>query len=192
MPRSSDSTTSTSGAVPSAALLKATLVNGARWLTGADSIADRVPAPISTRALVNQFDTSLPNPAEPGLRLESVDCWETPNLQLGETGERRRFHLDVGGGMPLRLCLASTDLPGRSAERRGLLVPIPRGQDRREHRAARSHRFDVDNNVEMVRIDDPTPGRWRSGLRRNMLRPPQDYALVATRALSSPLRRAPG
>ncbi|HET6729407.1 MAG TPA: S8 family serine peptidase, partial [Jiangellaceae bacterium] len=102
---------------PSAALLKATLVNGARWLSGPDSVADRKARPNFHQGFgaVN-LTTTVPIPAEPNLRLEFVDCWETPNLQLGETGERRRFQVDVEAGMPLRLCMAYTDLPGRSLQ----------------------------------------------------------------------------
>jgi serine protease AprX len=181
---------------PSAALLKATLVNGARWLTGADSIADRSARPNFHQGFGEvSLTTSLPNPAESGLRVEFVDCWETPNLQLGETGERRRFHLDVSGGMPLRLCLAYTDLPGRSLQNDvSLLVQDPKGAKITGNAGLPGlTNSDVDNNVEVIRIDDPTPGRWLIQVfARNLLRPPQDYALVATGALSSPLRRAPG
>ncbi|HEY6688209.1 MAG TPA: S8 family serine peptidase [Propionibacteriaceae bacterium] len=181
---------------PSAALLKATLVNGARWLTGPDSIADRSARPNFHQGFGEvSLTTSLPNPAEPGLRLEFVDCWETPNLQLGETGERRRFHLDVRGGMPFRLCLAYTDLPGRSLQNDvSLLVQDPKGAKITGNTGLPDlTNSDVDNNVEVIRIDDPAPGRWLIQIfARNLLRPPQDYALVATGALASPLRRAPG
>jgi hypothetical protein len=52
---------------------------------------------------------------------------------------------------------------------------------------------DVDNNVEVIRVDDPAPGRWLIQVfARNLLRPPQDYALVVSGALASTLRRAPG
>jgi subtilisin family serine protease len=181
---------------PSAALLKATLINGARWLTGTDSIADRGARPNFHQGFGEvSLTTSIPNPAEPNLQLEFIDCWETSNLQLGETGERRRFHLDVGGGMPLRLCLTYTDLPGRSLQNDvSLLVQDPTGVKTTGNSGLPSlTNSDVDNNVEVIRIDDPAPGRWLIQVfARNLLRPPQDYALVATGALSSPLRRAPG
>jgi serine protease AprX len=181
---------------PSAALLKATLVNGARWLTGVDSIADREDRPNFHQGFgaVN-LTTTIPNPAEPDLQLEFVDCWETPNLQLGETGERRRFNLDVEGGMPLRLCLAYTDLPGRSLQNDiSFMVQDPTGTKIAGNMGLPDiTKSDVDNNVEVIRVDDPAPGRWLIQVfARNLLRPPQDYALVATGALASSLRRAPG
>jgi serine protease AprX len=181
---------------PSAALLKATLVNGARWLSGPDSVADREARPNFHQGFgaVN-LTTTVPNPAEPDLRLEFVDCWETPNLQLGETGERRRFQVDVVAGMPLRLCMAYTDLPGRSLQNDlSVMVQDPTGAKIAGNTGLPEiTRSDVDNNVEVIRVDDPTPGRWLIQVfARNLLRPPQDYALVVTGALSSALRRAPG
>ena len=97
--------------------------------------------------------------------------------------------------MPLRLCLAYTDLPGRSLQNDlSLLVQDPTGAKIPGNTALPDiTNSDVDNNVEVIRIDDPAPGRWLIQVfARNLLRPPQDYALVATGALSSPLRRAPG
>ena len=181
---------------PSAALLKATLVNGARWLSGPDSVADREARPNFHQGFgaVN-LTTTVPNPAEPDLRLEFVDCWETPNLQLGETGERRKFQVDVEAGMPLRLCMAYTDLPGRSLQNDlSVMVQDPTGAKIAGNTGQPEiTRSDVDNNVEVIRVDDPTPGRWLIQVfARNLLRPPQDYALVVTGSLSSALRRAPG
>jgi serine protease AprX len=181
---------------PSAALLKATLVNGARWLSGPDSVADREARPNFHQGFgaVN-LTTTVPNPAEPDLRLEFVDCWETPNLQLGETGERRRFQVDVEAGMPLRLCMAYTDLPGRSLQNDlSVMVQDPTGAKIAGNTGLPEiTKSDVDNNVEVIRVDDPAPGRWLIQVfARNLLRPPQDYALVVTGALSSALRRAPG
>jgi len=181
---------------PSAALLKATLVNGARWLSGPDSVADREARPNFHQGFgaVN-LSTTVPNPAEPDLRLEFVDCWETPNLQLGETGERRKFQVDIEAGMPLRLCMAYTDLPGRSLQYDlSVMLQDPTGAKIAGNTGLPEiTRSDVDNNVEVIRVDDPTPGRWLIQVfARNLLRPPQDYALVVTGALSSALRRAPG
>jgi serine protease AprX len=181
---------------PSAALLKATLINGTRWLTGDDSLADRDALPNFHQGFgaVN-LTTAIPNPAEPDLALEFVDCWETPNLQLDETGERRRFQVDVEAGTPLRLCLAYTDLPGRSLQNDlSFMVQDPTGTKIAGNTGLPEiTKSDVDNNVEVIRVDDPAPGRWLIQVfARNLLRPPQDYALVVTGALASTLRRAPG
>lgn len=180
---------------PSAALLKATLINGARWLTGSDSMADRNARPNYHQGFgAVSLTTSIPNPDEPSLRLEFIDCWQRPGLQLGDTGEGRRFHLDVKGGTPLRLCMAYTDLPGRSLQNDlSLLVQDPTGAKITGNTGLPAiTKSDVENNVEVLRVEDPAPGRWLIQVfARNLLRPPQDYALVATGDLSSPLRRVP-
>jgi subtilisin family serine protease len=182
--------------LPSAALLKATLVNGARWLTGEDALADREGRPNFHQGFGSvSLTTTIPNAAEPDLRLEFVDCWEMPNLQLGETGERRRFQIDVEAGVPLRLCMAYTDLPGRSLQNDiSVMVQDPTGAKIAGNSGLPSiTKSDVDNNVEVIRVDDPASGRWLVQVfARNLLRPPQDYALVVTGALSSSLRRVPG
>ena len=54
-------------------------------------------------------------------------------------------------------------------------------------------RSDADNNVEVVRVDAPAPGRYTLQVfARNLLRPPQDFALVVTGSLGSGLTRAAG
>jgi subtilisin family serine protease len=181
---------------PSSALLKATIVNGARWLSGLDALADRDARPNVHQGFgAVHLPTTLPTPAEPDLRLEFVDCWQTPNLQLEETGRRVRFEVDVAGGRTLRMCMAYTDLPGRALQNDlSLMVEDPTGAKIAGNVGLPDiTRSDVDNNVEVLRIDDPAPGRWLIQVfARNLLRPPQDYALVVTGALTSGLRRAPG
>jgi hypothetical protein len=53
-----------------------------------------------------------------------------------------------------------------------------RREDYREHTELPAiTNSDVDNNVEVIRVDDPAPGRWLIQVfARNLLRPPQDYA----------------
>ena len=54
-------------------------------------------------------------------------------------------------------------------------------------------RSDADNNVEVVRIDAPEAGKYTLQVfARNLLRPPQDYALVVTGNLGSALTRTAG
>jgi serine protease AprX len=52
---------------------------------------------------------------------------------------------------------------------------------------------DPTNNVEVIRIDDAPPGTYTVQVfARNLLRGPQDFALVVTGALGGTLRRVPG
>jgi serine protease AprX len=184
-------------AEPSAALLKATLVNGTRWLSGTDSVADHELRPNYHQGFGEiHLPTTIPNPGEPALRLEFVDSWSRPELQLGETGQRFRFQVAVEAGLPLRMCMAYTDLPGRALQNDvSLIVQDPTGRKivGNADLPGNIARSDVDNNVEVVREDDPAPGQWLVQVfARNLLRPPQDYALVVAGRLASALRRAPG
>jgi subtilisin family serine protease len=185
------------GISPSAALLKAALINGTRWLTSSDSIADHGQQPNYHQGFGEiHLPTTLPSAAEPTLALEFVDTWQTPPQQLKRTGDMIRYTVTVNQGRPLRLCLAYTDLPARALQNDlSLLVEDSTGNKftGNEHLPGKITRSDMENNVEVIRIDDPAPGVWRLQVfARNLLRGPQDFALVATGALVSQLRRSPG
>ena len=109
------------GVEPSAALLKATLVNSTRWLSGPDATAEHAKNPNFHQGFgAVHMPFAIPNPGEPWLRLEFVDTWKDAGKQLSETGDRRRFAFTVNGGQFLRICLAWTDPPpGPVAERTG-------------------------------------------------------------------------
>jgi serine protease AprX len=52
---------------------------------------------------------------------------------------------------------------------------------------------DVDNNVEVLRIDNPKPGPYLIQVTAtNLLRPPQDFALVVTGDLGGAKLQAVG
>jgi serine protease AprX len=182
---------------PSAALLKAALINGTRWLTGPDSIADHGQQPNYHQGFGEiNLPATLPSTAVPTLALEFVDTWQTPAQQFKRTGDMLRYTVTVDQGLPLRLCLAYTDLPARALQNDlSLLVEDPTGRKftGNEQLPGKITRSDMDNNVEVIRIDDPAPGVWRLQVfARNLLQGPQDFALVATGALGSRLRRALG
>ncbi len=82
---------STRNHAPSAALVKATLINGTRWLTGADSIAPSPGTPNFHQGFgcVNMA-TSVPNPGNAKLQLEFVDSWQNAAMQFTTTGQRFR------------------------------------------------------------------------------------------------------
>ena len=182
---------------PSAALLKATLINGARWLSGDDAVADWPKRPNYHQGFgaVSLAD-SLPNTGAPDLRLEFLDTWEQENLQFRKTGDRFQFTVTVRAGLPLRICLAYTDLPGRSLQNDvSLMVGGPGGKRFVGNADLPSPltRSDADNNVEVVRIDAPEAGRYTLQVfARNLLRPPQDFALVVTGNLGTALTRTAG
>jgi subtilisin family serine protease len=179
---------------PSAALLKATLINGTRWLSGPDSTADH-----PTHANFHQgfgrvyLPTTVPTRHDPDFRLEFLDTWQTPARQFGQTGQRFRFQVDVDDGDALRICLAWTDPPGRGTQNSlGLFV-----EDAATHRKWLGNenllgaltKPDPDNNVQAVRIPNAPRGTYNVMIAaNNLLHAGQDFALVVGGRLASGLR----
>ncbi len=172
---------------PSAALLKATLVNSTTWLTGADATAPSLGMPNyhQGHGRVN-MQIAIPNPTQPGLMLQFVDSWKTPGATLNRTGERRRYQLTLPKNVPqLRICLAYTDAPARGLQNNVSLIVGHLGSGKKwqgnEQLADALTLPDPDNNVEVVRIDNPPDGTFLIQVFvANMLKPPQDFALVVT------------
>jgi serine protease AprX len=174
---------------PSAALLRATLINGTRWLKGRDANESNPAGVVPTGNYDQGFgcvDMSLtiPNPTQAGIELLFEDNWKTPQGQLTATGTRKRFMVTVRGGKPLRICLAYTDPPGRSLQNNlNLFVQTPDNTKLFGNQQLRQSLNipDVDNNVEIVRIDNPKPGSYLIQVTAtNLLRSPQDFALIVT------------
>jgi serine protease AprX len=181
---------------PSAALVRATLINGARWLSGTDANSSN-PPPANPPANFDQgfgridMANSLPHPAAPNLKLAFYDNWKQATDQFRQTGERKRFSVSVIAGRALRICLAYTDVAGRGLQNNlNLFVQTPGGQKLiGNHQLRHSLGIpDVDNNVEIVRIADPQAGPYLIQITAtNLLRVPQDFALVVTGDLPSNL-----
>ena len=179
---------------PSAALLKATLINSTRRLTADDALADHELLPNFHQGFgAVHMPWAIPNPAEPDLRLEFVDDWQDPELTFDRNGQRFRFAFRNGGGRPLRICLTWTDLPARSLQNNlNLFLQLPTRKkvvgnpDLPQKLTA----TDRDNNVEILRLEDPPEGDYLIQVTAsNLLRGPQDFALVVTGDLETPLGR---
>jgi hypothetical protein len=102
---------------PSAALLKATLINGTKWLSGQDSIADHNKLPNYHQGFgLVYMPQTIPNKSNSNLKLEFVDSWNPEDRQFSSVGEIFTFQLSKTGNTPIRLCMTYTDLPGRSLQ----------------------------------------------------------------------------
>lgn len=179
---------------PSAALLKATLINSTRRLIAEDSLADHELLPNFHQGFGCVYvPWAIPNPAEPDLRLEFVDSWQDPELWFERNGQRLRFGFRARAGRTLRICLTWTDLPARSLQNNlNLFVQLPTrtktvgNPDLPQKLTA----TDRDNNVEIVRLEAPPEGEYLVQITAsNLLRGPQDFALVVTGDLETPLTR---
>jgi len=180
---------------PSAALLKATLINGTRRLTGDDSVADYPDLPNYHQGFGAVYlPTTLPLPPAPDFTLEFYDNWDDPNAQLKGTGSRIRLRFDLAAGGPLRLCMAYTDAPGRGVQNDlNLLLEVPGTPVKLFGNVKVPRGFngpDPNNNVEIIRLDNAPAGSYLIAIVAfNLLRSPQDVALVVTGRLTTPLTR---
>ena len=181
------------GHEPSAALMKATLINGTRWLSGWDAIADHALRPNYHQGFgAVDMVATLPNNSTPTLALEFVDPWRNAADHLRRSGQRRRWTIDVRAGTPLRICLAYTDPPGSGLQNiLNLFVEEPDTGRKTIGNADAPHNHlkipDPNNNVQVVSFDQPAAGKYIIQLTATSLLQPQDYAVVVTGDLATGL-----
>jgi hypothetical protein len=189
------------GHQPSAALLKATLINGTRQLTGADSVADHPSLPNFHQGFgAVDMAGAIPGPGAPSRQLEFMDTWQQPALHFTRNGDRIRQQVKVAGGADLRICLAWTDPPARALQNNlNLFVQfLPAGQPPgrkwigNEHLPLSLGIPDPENNVEIVRVQNPGPGNYLIQISAtNLLSTGQDFALVVLGDLASSIQPYP-
>ena len=157
---------------PSAALLKATLIAGARRLAGSD------PAVIVDSdqgfGRVN-LDAILAPPAPAAARF--ID--RSAGLS---TGDVHAETVQVASRQEaLRVVMAYSDFPGPNLINNLNLVLIAPDGTRFVGNASTAGglALDAKNNVEVVQVGNPTPGAWTvQVVASNVARGPQDFALV--------------
>jgi serine protease AprX len=176
---------------PSAALLKAILVNGARWLGGPDAQAPPPGRPNFHQGFgVVSLPDSIPTTEPPAMGFAFADAWADRSMEIPRTGCGWKWTLHAAGETPLRLALAWTD-PGdaRGVVQNNLGLRV-------RHLATgaswigNAHRpqflaspADLANNVQAVRIDAPPDGEYTVWVEaKNLTQPGQRFALVATGA----------
>ena len=101
------------------------------------------------------------------------------------TGERRRYEVDIEDGLPLRICLAWTDIPGRALQNNlNLFVQkLPNGPKHvgNANLPLRLQLPDAENNVEVVRLMTPEAGTYLIQVfAANLLSGEQHFALCVT------------
>jgi serine protease AprX len=177
---------------PSAALLKATLINSTRRLSGTTATADFAVLPNFHQGFgCVHMPWAIPNPGEPSLKLEFLDTWKDNTQQFTFTGQRFRYQITVGNGRALRFCLAYTDIPARALQNNlNLFVQSLTTNQKwvgNQDLPMRLSPVDGENNVEIIRIDAPTPGDYLIQIAAtNLLSTKgQDFALVVTGDLQS-------
>lgn len=168
---------------PSAALVKATLVNGTVWLTGADSNAMTVGVPNYHQGHGRvDMTRAVPNASNSKLVSFFHDDWNAPTL--ASTGDVVRYQVTVPANCSeLRICLAYTDLPARALQN-NLNVTAQQGGNPKKYLGNEAlpdalTMPDVNNNLETIRIPNPGAGVYYiQVIASNLLKGPQSFALV--------------
>ena len=186
------------GHTPSAALLKATLINGARWLGGDDAIANHPLAPNCHQGFgCVDLAGSLPLPGEPNSpkNLVFADTCHDDDRKFTDYGQTRDYTFRFGTG-PLRICLVWTDPPGRNVQFPISLV-VQQHAQRWSGNSDRPNnmyktQLDTNNNVQIVRLEQAPAGIYQIRLTASADvdtdNGPQSFALVCTGDITSDLR----
>lgn len=181
---------------PSAALLKATIINSTKMLKGKDAIDDYEGLPNFNQGFgLVYLPYAIPNKLMPDMRLEFLDTWSGKGEKFYESGDSARYYFDFSGKGPLRFCLAYTDSPTPGLKYIINIVVDHEGGPMKwlgnENLPLSLSGPDTKNNVEIIRLEDAPAGRYYVKITaNNMHRKPQDYALVVTGDLTSSLIEA--
>ena len=164
-------------AEPSAALVKALLVNGAQGLEGRS-----VPDAAQGWGRIDLSAAVLP--AEAFELDEMAVRAEDEGAPLPASGAAARFLVRTQAAGPFRVTLTWTDPPGGTlASDLDLIVKLPGGEERHGNCAPGVSGFDRKNNVENVRLEACPAGEVHIAVRAYRLDGgPQSFALVATGA----------
>jgi serine protease AprX len=187
---------------PSAALLKATLINGTLPLTGDDAVAPVTGFPNYHQGFGRiDMASTLPNPADPRFDLFFADTWQLhPDRRFTQRQGRRRWRLRLSANGPVRLCCVWTDPPAKGLQNSlrmilddtvskkwiandGAAAPLRfASHDPREVLPGNDRVITRDplNNVQVIRADLTTGTYTLALFADSLLRLPQDFALVLT------------
>jgi serine protease AprX len=171
------------GHQPSAALLRALLVNGSATMPGWDAVQDGREVP-NVHEGFGRVDLAgiLPDPSRPGFGSWWVDDWQgNDGLDLTGIGQTVavRFYVNDGSA-PLRLCLTWDDPPGPAVVNPLELVvtletpddpatPLMtwRSNTHAPGRQRSEDEADLWNNVHIVRVQDPETGWYTARVQAN-------------------------
>ncbi len=182
---------------PSAALLKATLVNGAVWIPNELVVDGSVGEPNFHQGFGRlDLRTTLPVPDDPrGLKLVFADVDrgsdEALKREIAERAVWRRT-VQLEAGLPLRVTLAWTDRPDHGLQQSLDLVVVPPSGKRQAGNPklvrVPGQKSDHFNNLQQVIVQEPEAGEYQIQiLAYNTLYESQGFSLVVTGKLTSDL-----
>jgi serine protease AprX len=173
------------GHLPSAALMKAILINGTRPLTAGNAVADIAGLPNFHQGF-GCLDLARSIPLNGDFVLAFVDDWADPTRAFHAVGQRQ-FTVVTTAVAPLRITLAYTDYWASAIQNNlELVVEPPTGpkQVGNQNLGTIGKLPDSHNNVETVRLDAAPAGKWFiSVFASNVLHGGQHFALTVAGAL---------
>lgn len=171
--------------VPSAALVKATLINGCKKLTGQDCIVKFPDLPNYNQGFgMIDMTNTIPYVANQFL-LYFHDNYNSPAEQFRSTGQRMRMQITLSKNTWLRICLAYTDIPGRALQNNlNLLLGFNATGEKwvgNEMAPSVLKMPDPTNNVETVIVENAKAGDYTMQITAtNIIKGIQDFAFVIT------------
>ena len=176
-------------ATPSAALIKATLINGTRKLKGMSAIfkGDRIPNPNQGYGMLD-LSMTIPN-AQNNFHLEFRDSLQDPAVSVNITGQEYAVRFRTQQVTWIRACLAYTDYPARAIQNNlDLLMDFEPTREKWSGNLGinaddpySKKKEDNTNNMEIIRIETAQPGLYTIKVfARNLPKGKQDFALVIT------------
>lgn len=175
------------GHVPSAALLKATLVNATRWING-ELWEDASIGKPNFHQGFGFLELGKAFPMEDSVFvLEFVDINSNSAAALRQGGANARWtrNIKVLQGTPLSITMVWTDPPGRHLQHElDLVVLSPTGKKLVGNEGLKHLAFqavDMKNNVERIFVEEPEAGIWSVNVfARNTYKGAQGFSVAMT------------
>ncbi|MBW4500457.1 MAG: S8 family serine peptidase [Scytonema hyalinum WJT4-NPBG1] len=160
---------------PSAALVKAMLINGAK-----DIVGQYVPSETGEIPNFSEGFGRVDLAATVGPRGDNERVIFKDEATALDTGEEEKTEVEVSESDSLvKVTLVWTDFPGEALQNDlDLIVRTPDGQERHGNLPPSSTEFDRRNNVEQVVLTDVPAGKVEIVVRAYRIISPQSYALV--------------
>lgn len=160
---------------PSAALVKAMIINGAK-----DMVGQYVPSEAGEIPNYAEGYGRVDLAATVGPRGENERITFKDEATALETGEEEKIEVEIAEyDSRLKVTLVWTDYPGEALQNDlDLMVKIADGQERHGNMPATSAEFDRKNNVEQVLWEDIPAGKVEIVVRANRIVQEQSYAIV--------------
>lgn len=176
-------------AAPSAALVKATLINGTDELTGSDACDGDAGFEIpNAHQGFGALNLGRSLAILPAMALAFVDPWRDRDQWL-KVGDAVIWQFTVTKKGPLRIAFAYTDAPGPALVHKLVLVlTTPDGRRAGNDRSAQQRAIpDFVNNVQIIRIPHAPKGEYEAKIEFvcGPAGATQDYALVVSGVLAS-------